>query len=162
MDRSLYTLPMKPVRTAARALILKERKLLTIKMRDDRGVFYILPGGGQRAGETLEEAVQRECLEELGTPVAVKDFLYIREYIGKNHGFAYIHSRFHQLEAVFSCELLHPHALGGGYETDKKQIGWAWLPLDRIRDVSFYPTAILTYFRNGTFVPPSSYLGDIN
>jgi hypothetical protein len=37
---------MRPIRTAARALIILNQQLLAIKMRDASGVFYILPGGG--------------------------------------------------------------------------------------------------------------------
>ena len=62
---------MRPIRTAARALIILEGKLLAIKMRDQSGVFYILPGGGQNHGETLRQGLQRECLEEIGTDVDI-------------------------------------------------------------------------------------------
>mgnify|MGYP001246774977 FL=1 len=56
---------MRHIRTAARALIILDKKVLTIKMCDKTGIFYILPGGGQRHGESLTDALIRECLEEI-------------------------------------------------------------------------------------------------
>ena len=72
---------MRPIRTAARALIILNGKLLAIKMRDRSGIFYILPGGGQRHGETLREGLMRECLEEIGTDVKVGELLYVLSLI---------------------------------------------------------------------------------
>ena len=103
---------MRHIRTAARALIILEQQVLAIKMRDRTGVFYILPGGGQRHGETLREGLERECLEEIGTHVEVGELLYVREYIGKNHEFRNSHHAFHQVENVFRCALPDPDGIG--------------------------------------------------
>ncbi|WP_199613796.1 NUDIX domain-containing protein [Paenibacillus alkalitolerans] len=45
---------------------------------------YILPGGKQEFGETLEQAVCREVFEEVGISVNVDEFLFLREFIGAN------------------------------------------------------------------------------
>ena len=68
-------------------------------------VFYILPGGGQKHGETLLDTLQRECREEIGTPVEAGEIAYVREYIGRHHHLRKLHKDFHQLEVVFHCEL---------------------------------------------------------
>jgi 8-oxo-dGTP pyrophosphatase MutT (NUDIX family) len=36
------------------------------------GIRYTLPGGALNAGETLHQAVIRECIEEINTPVINK------------------------------------------------------------------------------------------
>jgi 8-oxo-dGTP pyrophosphatase MutT (NUDIX family) len=153
---------MRHIRTAARALILIDEQLLTIKMRDRSGIFYILPGGGQRHGETLHQGLKRECLEEIGTEIEIGPLLYVREYIGKNHEFCKAHHAFHQVENVFLCTLPNPENIGPGSEHDKKQIGVEWLPLADLPDRRFLPEAIKPFFKNGAFDPGTPYLGDLN
>jgi 8-oxo-dGTP diphosphatase len=151
-----------PIRTAARALIISEGRLLAIKMRDKTGVFYILPGGGQQHGETLREGLLRECLEEIGTAVEIGELLYVREYIGKNHEFRHAHHNFHQLESVFRCTLPDPDDIGPGTEHDKKQIGVEWIPLKVLDQHRFLPEVIKPFFSASSFEPASNYLGDVN
>ena len=158
----LVSIHMRPIRTAARALIIYEDKLLAIKMRDQSGIFYILPGGGQRHGETLKQGLERECLEEIGTPVEVGELLYVREYIGRNHEFRHAHRAFHQLETVFRCTLPDPEGIGPGSELDKKQIGVEWIPLKELQQHRFLPNVVKQYFSEAGFTPGSNYLGDVN
>lgn len=47
---------MRSVRLSVKAIIIREGRLLVLKCRDEDGVWYALPGGGQVAGETLDEA----------------------------------------------------------------------------------------------------------
>ena len=153
---------MRHIRTAARALIIREGKLLAIKMRDNSGIFYILPGGGQRHGETLQDGLMRECLEEIGTHVEVGELLYVREYIGKNHEFRKAHHAFHQVEHVFRCSLPNPDGIGPGHEHDKKQIGVEWIPLEDLANRRFLPEVIKPFFTAEGFDARTHYLGDVN
>lgn len=131
-------------------------------MRDRTGVFYILPGGGQRHGETLREGLLRECLEEIGTEVEVGELLYVREYIGKNHDFRNAHRAFHQVENVFRCSLPNPGGIGPGTEQDKKQVGVEWIPLEELPERRFLPEVIKPFFKDGGFETATNYLGDVN
>ena len=67
------------VRTSAKALVIKDGCMLAIKLHDSDGDFYIMPGGGQAAGELLSATVQREVAEETGISVKAKDALFIIE-----------------------------------------------------------------------------------
>lgn len=153
---------VQPIRTAARAVIIHDGKLLLVKMQDRRGVFYILPGGGQRPGETLEQAVERECQEETGCQVEVGKLLYIREYIGKNHTFSKSHRRFHQLEAVFEARITSRDNFGTGSENDKKQIGLSWIPVTELPHIEFYPKHVRDIIKDGQIEAANLYLGDVN
>ncbi len=150
------------IRSAARAVIICNGCLLATKMKDKRGVYYILPGGGQQAGETLTDAVKRECLEEVGLHVNVKRLLYVREYIGKNHTFSKRHRAFHQIEHVFLCEVDDPTGACPGMETDNYQIGVNWLSLEAFHNIRFYPESLKKYFTPDGVNFPSLYLGDCN
>ena len=95
---------MKVIRNSAKAIIIKNGCLLTVKNIDSEGDWYLLPGGGQNLGETLKEALHRECIEEIGIDVSVGRLRYIREYIGKNHEFSEHDVDSHQVEFMFGCE----------------------------------------------------------
>ena len=65
------------VRNAAKALIIKDGKMLAIKLKDKQDEWYIMPGGGQDVEEILPETVCREVAEELGLQVEVKDLVFV-------------------------------------------------------------------------------------
>ncbi len=143
-------------------MIVRDGALLTVVLRDREGDFHVLPGGGQQHGETLVEAVRRECLEEIGAEVEVGPLLYIREYVGKNHGFARRHAHFHQVESVFRCTLCGEPGAGSATARDNRQVGLAWLPLGELSRFRLFPAMLKTLVSGGDIVPPSVYLGDIN
>ena len=58
-------------RPAARAIVLKDGKILSMKRNKHGKRYVVLIGGRLEPGETAEEAVLREVLEETG--VAVKN-----------------------------------------------------------------------------------------
>lgn len=150
------------VRTAARAVIIHDERILLAKMHDHRGDYFILPGGGQLNGETLHQTVVRECAEEVGAVVSPTKLLYIREYIGRNHGFAPRHKDFHQLEHVFACTIHNPNDLHPSTELDKFQVGFTWLPLADLPNVRFYPEALKPFFNSNPIQFPALYFGDCN
>ena len=70
------------IRNAAKAVVIKDGKLLLNRCVDGQGTeYYALPGGGQHLFEPLEEAVVREVLEETGLTVRPKKLLAVAEEI---------------------------------------------------------------------------------
>jgi 8-oxo-dGTP diphosphatase len=152
---------MEPVRNSAKALILKDHCILVIKHVDDVGDWFTLPGGGQESGETLIEAVQRECMEEVGLDVEVGDLLFVREYIGKNHEFWEVDAECHQVEFIFDCSIRGDSPPQMGESPDDDQIDVVWLPLQEISRFRIYPK-ILKGILDDCSMDSPIYLGDVN
>lgn len=63
-------------RTIVCPVIQNDGEFLLCKMAADRGVFpgqWALPGGGMEPGETMEAALRREIMEELGDKLLITD-----------------------------------------------------------------------------------------
>ena len=150
------------VRTAARAVILRDGDILTVRIRTDEGEFLVLPGGGQNHGETLRDTVAREVLEELGLKVVPQGLLYLREYVGKNHAMHRIHGHFHQVEAVFHCLCEDLSPIGEGQERDRRQVGFEWLPLTRLADYPLSPKGLGEVIAKALQDGSATYLGDVH
>lgn len=58
-------------------LIIRNNKLLLVEM--DNSGFLCLPGGYVELGETTEDAVKRELVEEIGKDVMIKKYLGVVE-----------------------------------------------------------------------------------
>ncbi|NJL76141.1 MAG: NUDIX domain-containing protein [Saprospiraceae bacterium] len=151
----------KSVRTAAKAVIIQEGRLLCVKKQQADKIYFLLPGGGQHHGETLIQTLQRECLEEIGAEVNVYQALHVREYIGKNHQWG--NQSLHQVEVLFSCTLKFPHLplFKTTMASDKYQVGIEWVELSKLAQLTFYPAALIPIL--GTVSSNQfSYLGDID
>jgi 8-oxo-dGTP diphosphatase len=151
---------MRSVRTAAKAIIIRDRKLLAVKCQDDAGIFYILPGGGQEFGETLHDALRRECQEEIGCDVRVLELVLVREYRGWRHEF---NDNEHALELMFACSVQGEIDQAKASQRDKAQIGVEWLALDRLESYRLYPQALRPMLASlGRHATLPVYCGDIN
>lgn len=153
---------MSSLRNSAKAIIIQDKKLLVIKNRDPEGDFFILPGGGQDHGETLHDALSRECKEEIGAEVTVGRLIFIREYIGKNHEFARYDSEAHQVEFMFHCDVEEGYSPINGHTPDVYQTGVCWLPLEQLDLYRLYPSVLRNLLKNGVNVISPIYLGDVN
>src|SRR5438094_5823211 len=95
---------MPNVRVAAKAIVMRQGRLLVTRNVNAEGAFFLLPGGGQEHGESLPAALQREVMEEVGVTVEVLDLVLVRDYIARNHEFAE-QGDVHQLALYFRCTL---------------------------------------------------------
>ncbi|MCS7202557.1 MAG: NUDIX domain-containing protein [Dictyoglomus sp.] len=153
---------MSNIRNSAKAIIIKDGKILMIKGIDRWGYFYILPGGGQNPFENLKETLIRECKEELNVNIIIHDIRYIREYIGKNHEFSEYDSHLHQVEYMFLCEIKDEENLKKGENPDNFQVDIEWIPLDKLSSYRIYPKILKDLIgKNGELLGPV-YLGDVN
>lgn len=153
---------MRPIRNSAKAIILSQGSLLVITKRAQDGVYYILPGGGQQPGETLHQALVRECIEEIGTQIVVGELLFIREYIGRHHEFAASDGHIHQMEFLFACTLRDGEIPRLGAMPDTGQCDIAWLPVRDLEYAPLYPAVLRPLLKEGMPQRGPVYLGDVN
>ncbi|MGD9641206.1 MAG: NUDIX domain-containing protein [Elusimicrobiales bacterium] len=148
------------VRISAKAIVIRNGRLLLMRARDRHGVYYLLPGGGQRPGETLHEAVTRECLEETGVLVAPGEPRHIRDYVGARHEFAREDRGFHQVEIMFDCDFVKK--VGKARLPDPGQTGAEWVSLRRLGSVRLYPSLLKILLSPDGKRRGRIYLGDSN
>ena len=127
------------IRNAAKALIIKDGKMLAIKISDDKEEWYIMPGGGQNAEELLPETACREVAEEMGIQVDVKDLVFVVEGV---HG-----ENFHRVDLVFLCEYAG-EIENPALRKDTGQVGYAWLDIQSLNRAPLYPSKLRRQIMN--------------
>ena len=141
------------VRTSAKALVIRDGRMLAIKLQDQDGVFYIMPGGGQHAGELLPAAAEREVAEETGIRVKAEEAVFVIEGAKGEPD--------HRVDIVFRCE--YEGVCDAEQQPDHNQIGVEWLEIDTLNTAPLYPSrlrrAIMNLYQRKT---APVYLGNEN
>ncbi len=152
----------RPVRISVKAVVVSQGRLLVVRHRDHLGDWFGLPGGGQRHGESLRDALERECLEETGSQMAMGRLLFVRDYIGRNHEFAELDDDSHQVELMFECTTCAGPAVSVGPSPDLSQVGVEWVEVSTLGSLRFYPRAVAEILQEGVHAGTAIYLGDVN
>jgi 8-oxo-dGTP pyrophosphatase MutT (NUDIX family) len=151
---------MPHVRVAAKAIVMRDGRLLVTRNENAEGAFFLLPGGGQEHGESLPVALRREVMEEVGVPVEVHDLVLVRDYIARNHEFAQ-QGDVHQLELFFRCTLQVDTLPSNGPHPDIWQTGVEWLDLTGPDAARLYPK-VLQRLLLATRIQGPIYIGDVS
>lgn len=110
--------------------IIERKKCLLLAQRkpgDSYGGFWEFPGGKQESGETIEECLCREALEELGV------YIQPRFRIGERiHHYPQKSVRLH----FYLCKFLY------GHPVKQDCFNFAWVPLNEIRKFLILPADI--------------------
>ena len=143
------------IRNSAKALVVSDDgKVLLNKCCSRLGEYYALPGGGQNPGETLEEAMKRELLEETGvtvTPVRLAA-IYERIASGREDGAN------HKMYFIFLCKP-EDVPLKKPTERDSYQIGMEWIPIENIEKTNLFPATIRAEMKRVLAAKDAIFLG---
>ena len=128
------------IRSAAKAIITDDGKILLNKDIDVNGqTVYSLPGGGQNEGESLTDAVIRECLEETGYTVRPVRFAALCELICTDET---LRTRYpdhaHRVFHIFICEITGHERLAPT-EFDAMQVDGEWLEVSSLSGTNLRP-----------------------
>jgi 8-oxo-dGTP diphosphatase len=71
------------VRVRVCGICIEGESILLIKHHalGPKGIFWSPPGGGLQFGESAEQALKREFLEETGLDIEIKRFLFVHEFL---------------------------------------------------------------------------------
>lgn len=129
-------------------LIIRNNKILLVDM-DDSG-FLCLPGGYVELGETTEEAVKRELIEEIGEDIMVKKYLgvvenyFINKFSKKMHEIS-----FYYLMDFVSCDIEESNFTL--IENDKGhniKLDFKWINIDEVDNFDIRPNFLKDLFKN--------------
>ena len=128
------------IRSTAKAIIIDSGKVLLNKNIDENGkVYYSLPGGGQHDGESLTDAVIRECLEETGYTVRPIRFAALCELICTDKELVSQYPSYaHKIYHIFICEL-SGHEQKAPTERDHTQVGSEWIEIGSLNSIYLCP-----------------------
>jgi 8-oxo-dGTP pyrophosphatase MutT (NUDIX family) len=123
-----------------RAVIIENKKLLAIKRTKPDLVYWVIPGGGVETGETKEDALMRECQEELGVKIKIRNSILEVES-GKLETIG-------QKEFFYLCEITDG-VLGSGdgpeYKNNSTYVGrydLEWIEINNLLNIDLKPSAI--------------------
>ena len=123
---------MKTVRVVAAVIraVNKENKPIIFATQRGYGEFkggWEFPGGKIESGETPQQALKREIMEELDTEIAVGELIDTIEYDYPN---------FHLSMDCFWCEIIHGELILKEAEDAK------WLTREHLADVKWLPADV--------------------
>ncbi len=150
-----------PIRNSARAMILRDSQILLLRKDGYKdGERFALPGGGQDLGETLQQALERECLEEIGTQIQIIDLAYVADCF-KPRDTSPASTR-HMIEFWFACTIPDDYVPGNGPHPDKHQVEVVWVSLDALPGMPLYPRSMISHLTQSRGNSGTVYLGAID
>ena len=107
-------------RMSSHAVIQNESSQILLLKANYADAAWGLPGGGLDYGETIHQALYRECFEELGWHVEI-------EYLSG----AYFHANVNAHAFIFKCKLKAPYQI----QLSLEHSAYAWFDLDLLAEI---------------------------
>jgi 8-oxo-dGTP diphosphatase len=148
------------IRNGVRAVIVRNGQLLLIRKEyEDGSQRHVLPGGSQDPGETLNDALQRECREEIGTEVTIRGLLYLADLFKPRDTQPITYRQ--QVEFLMHCEVADDYVAHNGDRPDKHQASVIWASPDQLPVLNLFPSELLRLLKDLNLKSFPVYLGSI-
>ena len=121
------------VNCSVRAVIVKEGKLLCLKVLDEQVCYYMLPGGKIGHVEDMFDSIKRHCFEKVNANVKVHDLLFVRDYLSNYEACE------HTIEHIFVCYPEDETEIQNGSYPDCNQVDVEWIPSRKFDQYQFCP-----------------------
>jgi len=153
LQRAAQTaLPLRP-RIRVAAVIVEDESILLVRHVKDGRSYWLLPGGGLDYGESLEEGLRRELLEEANLNIAVGDLVIVNDSINPDG------SR-HVINLCFTARIVSGEiACGDDHRLEEVR----FVPLPELPGLTFYPDVrdeLIPAIHDG-FPNRAAYLGNL-
>lgn len=123
--------PQRPIAGVAGLTLWNSQVLLTVRGKAPRKGLWGIPGGVVEVGETLEQAVEREVLEETGIRVKPIELITIFDSVNKDE---LGRVQFHYILFEYLCEYISGEVKAGDDAPDAR-----WIPLDNLDSFNIMP-----------------------
>ena len=118
------------------AVFIKNDKILVQRDRD--GSEYALPGGHIKIGETLENGLIREIMEEMGVQIECRRLLWSEECFWEWNG-----KQVHNIAFYYLIKLCDDFKIPDNGELvsqkDNCNVVIGWMPIDQLQNITIYP-----------------------
>ena len=138
--------PTRPIRIAARAVLLHENRLLLVNAYKGRGDVWCAPGGGAEPHQSLPENLAREIHEETGLTVTVGAPCLVNEFHDPN-------GTFHQVEVFFRCTLVAGQLDPAWKDPEAIVFMRRWVTRNELADMTVRPKSLAAVAWGDTDVP---------
>jgi len=116
---------VRPVPAVA-AIILRDRQILMIRRGSEPGKgLWSIPGGCIELGESIQDALRREVLEETGVSIEVGEFAGVAEVVIRGGGSV----RFHYIILDYFARIV-----SGEIRAASDALECRWIPLSELTD----------------------------
>lgn len=121
---------MKPTNIELRAegILIHQGRILLVRHVRENETYWLLPGGHVESGETLQNALTREMMEELSLEVEVGPLLFVHQFVRTDR---------HTVNFALGLNCSHPDTLH--LNPDVRLTDSRWFTPDELHTVEVRP-----------------------